>query len=166
MTVLSEGPRPLSPTPGKSIIIPAFMIIAMADKNEMARRRRRFERILREFHKRAGTKGKPTREEEEKVLRELKEIRRDNWKKYKLWLRRVAAEKRTGIVRCSARGCRQPVDYVWVDAYLPDRRTVLERREIHCYPLCIAHDTMLHETLDRMRAQTSELTRKRIRIGG
>jgi hypothetical protein len=155
----------VSPTPGKGIIMTLCMIIPMGDRDGIARRRRRFERILGEFHKWAGKKGKPTKDEEEKVLRELKEIRRDLWKKYKRWLRRMEAEKRTGIVRCSARGCRQPVDYVWVDAYLPDSRAVLERGEIHCYPLCIAHDTMLHETLDRMRAETSELTRQRIRIG-
>ena len=142
------------------------MIITMGETDRLAKRKRRFVRILREIRRKAGNKGKPTREEEEKILRKLKEIRRGLWKKYKRRLRRVAAEKRTGIIRGSARGCRQPVDYVWVDAHQPDGRAVLERREIHCYPLCIAHDTMLHETLDRMRAQTSELTRKRMRIGG
>jgi len=142
------------------------MIIPMGERDRLAARKRRFTRILGEFHKNAAKKGKPTEEEKETVLRELKEIRRENWKKYKRWLRRMEAEKRTGIVRCSARGCRQPVDYVWIDAYLPDSRAVLERNEIHCYPLCVAHDTMLHETIDRIRAEPSELTRKRIRIGG
>ena len=142
------------------------MIIPMGETKRIAWRKRRFARILREFHKNSGHKGKPTREEEEKILRELKEIRRENWKKCKRWLRRMEAEERPGNVRCSAQGCRQPVDYVWVDAYLPDSGAVLERKEIHCYPLCIAHDTMLHETLETMQAGSSELTRKRIRIRG
>lgn len=142
------------------------MIIPMGETDRLAWRKRRIARILREIHKKAGNKGNPTRAEEEKVLRQLKEIRRDLWKKYKHRLRRMEAEERTGLIRCSAKGCRQPVDYVWVDAYLPDRGEVLERREISCYPLCIAHHTMLHETLEKMQAGPSELTRKRIRIMG
>lgn len=166
MIVFSDGPLPLSLTPCESIITASCMIIPMGETDRLAWRKRRCAQILREIRRKTGYKGKPTREEEERILRELKEIRRENWTKYKRWLRRMETEKRTGIVRCSARGCRQPVDYVWVDAYLPDRGEVLERREISCYPLCIAHDTMLHETLDRMQAEPSELTRKRIRIGG
>ncbi len=142
------------------------MIINMGETDRLASRQRRCARMLREIRKEAGKKGKPTKEEEEKILGELKEIRRELWKKYKRRLRRVAAEERTGIVRCSARGCRQPVDYVWVDAWLPDSGMALERREIGCYPLCIEHDTMLHETLDNMQTEPSELTRKRIRIKG
>lgn len=140
------------------------MILSMKTDNILAERRRRFERILKEFHKKAGKKGKPTKEEEEEILGQIKEIRRELWKKYQKKLKRDEAERRTGVVRCAAAGCREPVDYVWVDAYLPDTRAILAKGEITCYPLCIKHDGMMHETIDKMRAEPSDLIRERIRI--
>jgi len=41
-----------------------------------------FDLILKEFHEKVAKKGKPTKKEEEKVLADLKDIRRELWKKY------------------------------------------------------------------------------------
>lgn len=138
----------------------------MSETDRLAKRKRRFVRILREIRRKAGNKGKPTREEEEKILLELKEIRRDLWKKYEKKIGRMDAGKTTGAMRCAVEGCRDEVFYVWVDAYLAGDGSVKERGELACYPMCSNHDGKMHDMIKRMGAKPSERLKDRIRVKG
>ena len=142
------------------------MPIAMTKEEELAARGRTFKRLLKEFHEKAGKKGKPTKKEEEEVLRELKEIRRDLWKKYEKKIGRMDGEKRTGVTRCAAEGCTEQVFYVWVDAYLAGDGSIMERGELACYPMCSTHDGKMHDAIKRMCATPSRRLENRIRIKG
>jgi len=123
--------------------------------------------VLNEVHEKVGKKGKPTKKEEEELLRELKDIRREIWKRYQKEIRRKStlSPRNDSVMKCAVEGCKDQVSYIWDDAYLPGERAVLSRGDLFCYPLCETHDSMLHETIDKMRAQPAELMRKRIRIG-
>jgi len=47
-------------------------------------------------------------------------------------------------MKCAVKDCKNKAVYVWVDACLMESGTVIYRREISCYPLCIEHDDSMH----------------------
>ena len=72
--------------PKDSVIIDQFVdageFKSRSDFMRFAIKKTIFELILKEFHDKVAKKGKPTKNEEERVMAELKEIRRELWKKY------------------------------------------------------------------------------------
>ena len=47
-------------------------------------------------------------------------------------------------MKCSVKGCKKKAVYVWIDACLMEDGTVIYRREMGIYPLCMDHDDSMH----------------------
>ena len=66
-------------------------------------------------------------------------------------------------MKCSAKDCKEEAVYVWIDAYLASHSTILSG-ELSAFPLCINHDTKLHEVIDELKIDSNLWLSRRIRI--
>lgn len=55
-------------------------------------------------------------------------------------------------MKCAFKGCKEVAVYVLIDGYMNDDKGTLHRREIMVFPMCIKHDGMFHDFIDKAKS--------------